>query len=348
LAEKVFIKQLEGLSVNECALQVVKEMIQKADNIDVEVLELKNRTTVIDAGVNVNGGYRATEYVVKTVFCGFGEARITAMRYGRIYLPTIVAYVDLPVIIGISLYVWAGVIPPPHVDTNEYTAWVSGPGKALSQSPEKVYEKLDYKDQGNVSVLIVQPRDKVLPDEKVADKLASACGISPENLYLIVTPSNSIVGTAQVSARTLEDGFWRLTEYYGVSYDRIKQMMTTTPIAPISSRVFKEPCVWADDMIRYGGVLHAWIHSLETEDLQRMAEETVIENNPASFGKSFYQLAVVERKYIHPDYDLHAIAKEGRGFVMAEVCLYDTRTGLMHRAGRVHDEIIEKLMSRPW
>ncbi|RLG54006.1 MAG: hypothetical protein DRO00_02430 [Thermoproteota archaeon] len=35
------------------------------------------------------------------------------------------------------------------------------------------------------------------------------------------TPTNSIVGSVQVSARTMEDGFWRLTEYYGISYDRI-------------------------------------------------------------------------------------------------------------------------------
>ncbi len=348
MPQKVSIKRLKGVSVNEKALAVVKEMMQKADLLDIDVIELKNGTTVVDTGANVGGGYRAAEYVVKAALCGYGEARVIMARYGNIYLPTIVAYTDLPAIIAISFYIWPGVIPPPHAETDEYTAWVSGPGKSRMQQPDKIYAKLDYKDEGDVAVLFVQPRDKVLPDEKVAEKLAQACGVNPENLYLVVTPSNSIVGSTQVSTRTMEDGFWRLTEYYGISYDRVELAMTMTPIAPVSSEVFKGPCPWADDMIRHGGVFHAWIRTVEGEDLQKMAEETVIENNPASFGKSFYQVAVVEKKYIHPDWDLERIAREGRGFVMAEVCYYDTRTGRMYRAGRVHDNIIEKLLTRPW
>ena len=348
MSDKVLIKRLKGISVNKQSLQVVKEMIQKKDSLDIDVLELKNHVTIIDTGVNVKGGFKAAEYVTRAALCGFGEAKVIMAKYGSIYLPAIVAYTDLPAIIGISYYVWPEVIHPPHVEVNEYTAWVSGPGKALRQKPEKVYAKLDYKDEGNVAVLLVQPRGKDLPDEAVTEKLASACGVSPENLYLIVTPTNSIVGSVQVSARTMEDGFWRLTEYYGISYDRIEAMMTITPIAPISPRVFREPCPWADDMVRHGGVLHAWIYSKEGEDLQRIAEETVIENNPNSFGKSFYQLAVVEKKYIDPKYDLIRLAKEGYGFIMAEACLYDTRTGRMYRAGRVHDNILEKLLSNPW
>lgn len=348
MAEKISVKGLSGTSVNERSREVVEEMIKDADAINVDVLELRNHATVVDAGVNAGGGYRAAEYVVRAALCGFGEARITAMRYGGVFLPAIVAYTDLPVIIGVSLYVWTEALPPPHVETKEYAAWVSGPGKALRQKPDKVYEKLDYRDESDVAVLIAQPRGRVLPDEGVAERLAMACGVSPENLYLIVTPTHSITGSAQVSSRTLEDGFWRLTEYYGIPYDRVEQMMTITPICPISPRVFKQPCAWADDMIRHGGVLHASVRSLEGEDLQEMAEEMVVENNPASFGKSFYQVAVVEKKYIAPEYNLQAIAREGSGFVVAEVCLYDTRTGLMHRAGRVHDNIIENLLSRPW
>jgi len=41
------------------------------------------------------------------------------------------------------------------------------------------------------------------------------------------------------------------------------------------------------------------------------------------------------------------LGKEGYAFIMAEVCLYDTRKGRMYRAGRVHDNILEKLLSNP-
>ena len=348
MSEKVLIRRLKEVSVNEQSLKVVKEMMQREDSLDIDVIELKNHITIIDTGVNVKGGFKAAEYVTKAALCGFGEAKTIMAKYGSMHLPAVVAYTDLPAIIAISYYVWPEVMHPPHVKTDEYSAWVSGPGKALKQKPEKVYAKLDYKDEGSVAVLLVQPRGKQLPDESVAEKLANACGINPENLYLLVTPTNSIVGSVQVSARTMEDGFWRLTEYYGISYDRVEEIMTLTPIAPVSPKVFREPCPWADDMIRHGGVLHAWIYSKEGEDLQKMAEEMVIENNPKSFGKSFYQLAVIEKKYIGPEYDLVRLAEEGCGFVIAEACLYDTRVGRMYRAGRVHDNILEKLLSNPW
>jgi len=81
---------------------------------------------------------------------------------------------------------------------------------------------------------------------------------------------------------------------------------------------------------------------------QRIADELVIENNHDSFGKSFYQLAVIEKKHIYTQYDLVRLAKEGYGFIMAEICLYETRKGRIYGAGRVHDKILEKLFSNPW
>ena len=348
MVEKVSIRRLRGVSVNERALSVLREMMQRADSLDVDVLELKNGTTVVDAGVNASGGYGAAEYATRVALCGYGEARITAVRVGEIALPALMAYTDLPAVIAISFYVWPGVIPPPHAGEPGFKAWVSGPGKARVQFPDKVYSKLDYRDEGDVAVLVVQPRGRELPDESVAERLAEACGVDPSDLYLLVTPSSSVAGSAQVSARTMEDGFWRLTEFYGISYDRVEVAMTVTPISPTCDRVFLEPTPWADDMIRHGGFFHAWVRSVEGEDLQKMAEEMVVENNPASFGKSFYRVAVVERAYIHPDYDLERVAREGRGFVVAEVCLYDLRTGRMYRAGRLHGNILEKVMTRPW
>ena len=89
------------------------------------------------------------------------------------------------------------------------------------------------------------------------------------------------------------------------------------------------------------GFLHTWIPRRgEGEDRQRIADEIVIENDPNSSGKSFYQPAVIEEKYIDSQYDLMRLAKEGYGFIMAEMCLYDIRKGRMCRAGRVHDNIL--------
>ena len=343
------IRRLQRISINRLAYEIVKDMIRNASKLNLKVLELKNGTTVIDAGVNATGGYKVAELVVKISLGGLGEARVTSMVLDRDFcLPAIMAYTDYPAVIGLAMYVWIGIVNAPHVETGGYTAWVSGPGRAKAREPEKVFKKIDYNDPADVAVLIVQPRGKELPPVKFANFLAKKCKVNPENLYLVVTPTYSITGSVQVSARSLEDWFWRLTEYYKIPYHRIENVMTMTAVAPISPDVFKKPCAWADDMIRYGSSVHAWIYSEEGEDLQRIVKETVIESYPEVYGKSFYDIAVLEKKYIYPSLDLEKIAETGRGFIVAQATIYDTRTGLAYRAGRIHVDILKRLLRKPW
>ncbi|MCK4477068.1 hypothetical protein KAU88_00865 [Candidatus Bathyarchaeota archaeon] len=348
---ETMLKRWKRISINRCSLEIVKEMIREHDKLNVDVEELKNGTTVIDCGVNASGGYKAGELATKIAFGGVGEARSTAVTYDDITLPVLVQYTDLPAFIAVSMYVWVGVIHAPHVNTKDFKAWISGPAKALAQEPAKVFEKWSYKDpHPEVGVLLVQTRSRTegLPDEKFAKIIADKCKIDPKDLYLVLIPSDSVAGSVQVSSRGLEDMFWRLTEFYKIPYSRVEHAMATTPVSPVSPKVFKEPCCWADDMIRYGGTVHFWVRSEEGENLQSMAEHMVIENYPASYGKSFYQLAVVEKKYIDPTLDLHKLAQKGLGFIVAEAALSDTRTGRMYRAGKVHIDFIKKLLRNPW
>ena len=350
--EEILLKKLErvkSISINKLAFKLVKEMIDHKDELGVDVYTMKNGTTVIDTGVNVRGGYKAAEYVVKISLGGLGEARVTSMYVDEdLILPAIAVYSDYPVSVALAMYVWVNVVEAPHLETGKYTAWVSGPGRSKAKEPEKVFNKFDYEDPADVAVLVVQPRGRELPPVEFADDLAKRCRVSPENLYLIVTPSYSITGSVQVSARSLEDWFWRLAEYYKIPYHRIEAVMTVTAVAPISPNVFKEPCAWADDMIRYASMVHAWVYSKEGEDLKRIVEESVIENYPEIFGKSFYDVAVLEKKYIFPDLNLEAIAREGRGFIFAQANIYDTRTGRHYSAGRIHKSIIKRLLANPW
>ena len=343
------VEKLKKVSVNGLAHKLVEEMMDRGDELCIEALRLDNGVTVVDTGVNVRGGYKAGEYVIKISLGGLGEARVTSLELGDdLVLPAVNVYTDYPAAVALSMYIWLNVVEAPHLDVGGYTAWVSGPGRARAREPEKVFSKIDYRDESDVAVLVVQPRGRELPPAKFAEHLARRCGVSPENLYLVVTPTYSITGSVQVSARSLEDWFWRLTEFYGIPYHRVEALMTVAAIAPISPKVFKEPCAWADDMIRYGSMVHAWIYSEDGEDLKEVVEGSVIENYPDVFGKSFYDVAVLERKYIYPDLDLEAIAREGRGFVFAQASIYDTRTGRLYTAGRIHRDLVRRLLVRPW
>jgi methenyltetrahydromethanopterin cyclohydrolase len=345
------LRRWEKISINQRCLEIVKEMIKDSDRLNIGVEELKNGTTIIDCGAKVSGGYRAGELTTKIAFGGCGEAHVTAVTYDDTTLPILFHYTDIPPFIAVSMYVWVGVIHPPHVGSKEFTAWISGPAKALAQEPAKIFEKWAYKDpHPDAAVLLVQTRSRTdgLPDEKFAKIIADKCKIGPEKLYLVLIPTDSITGTVQTSSRGVEDIFWRLTEYYKIPYTRIENVMGTTPVSPVSPPALTQPGSWPDDMIRYGGTVHCWVRSNEGEDLDRMVKESVIESYPKTYGTSFYQMAVKEQKYIDPTLDLHKLAKEGLGFIVGEVSLSDTRTGIVHKAGKVHLDMIKRIMQNPW
>jgi methenyltetrahydromethanopterin cyclohydrolase len=343
------------------SLEIVMDMIKNCERLNVAVSELRNKTTVVDCGVNIPGGYKAGEMVTRISLGGVGEARVTNVAYEDIFMPTLDVYTDLPALVGACMGVWPGVVPSPKEPGG---AWISGPAKVLAQEPSRVYkDKLDYKDPcPDVAVLIVQPQGNVLPDEKFADLIVNKCKVNPENLYLVVTPTNSITGSTQVSARGLEDNFARLTEYYRIPYSNIESGSSSTPISPISPKLFKEPSVWADDMIWYGGRVHWWIRPPEGFDLQAIVDDVVIENHPLSFGKTFYD--VIRKKHpLAPAMDmLQSIEGWGKEEILtrrmqagmglcwhvAEAAINDLNTGKMHHAGRIHVDIIKKLIQSPW
>jgi len=333
----------EKISVNKLGFDIVKEMLKDYEKLNIEVTELKNKTTVIDCGVNASGGYKAGELAAKIRLGGLGEIKITCVTYEDFSMPTAVTYTDFPAMIGLCTYVWFGIVPQPFDTKAEFSAWISGPGRVLAQEPKKVFEKINYKDKSDISVLVVQSRK--LPDEKIANYLAEKCKVDPKNLYLVVTPTESLAGSLQVVAvSALEDTFWRLTEFYGIPYDRIKYAMSSCIIPPISPKIFQEPCITPDDAIRYSGIVHYWLESSEGDDLEAIVKGMTIENYPKQFGKSYYQIGG------HPQelQDLHSFAKEGKGFVVGEAAISDIRTGRMYKAGKVHIEMIKMMLKNPW
>lgn len=345
------MKRWGKISINQCSLEIVKDMIRNSDRLNVDVAELRNGTTVVDCGVNVSGGYKAGELTTRIAFGGMGEAQVIPLTYEDMTLPVLVHYTDFPPFIAMSMYVWVGVIPPPHIDAKGFTAWISGPAKAVAREPAKIFEKWPYKDpHPENAVLLAQTRSRTdgLPDEKFSKIIADRCRIDPKNLYLVVIPTDSITGTVQTSSRGVEDMFWRLTEYYKVPYNRIEHVGGTTPVSSVSPKALREPASWPDDMIRHGGTVQCWVHSKEEEDLEKMVKESVIESYPETYGTSFYEMAVKKKKYIDPELDLHKLAKLGLGFIVAEMSISDTRTGRVYKAGRVHVDVIKRLLRDPW
>jgi methenyltetrahydromethanopterin cyclohydrolase len=354
----------EKISVNLLALRIVKDMIRDCDRLQVEASELKNKATIIDCGVKVPGGYEAGELVTKIRFGGVGGAHVTDVTYGDMTIPTLFCHTNFPALIGVCQFVWLGILPPPETLDHPFPAWISGPAKALAQDPPWVFrDKINYRDpHPDAGVLVVQTRNKAqgLPNEWFVETIAKKCNITPENLYVIVTPSESVAGVTHVASSGVEDVFWRLTEYYNIPYSRIEHASGSTPLCPISPNVFKEPCAWMDDMIDYAGRAHFWLHSTEDMDLEMMVKDLVMENHGTFYGRSYHQSCVnrfkpaddMIRDVMEKDLESwlrirSSTANQGM-WVVAEASLSDTRTGRVYHAGKVDIELIKKLLRNPW
>lgn len=77
--------------------------------------------------------------------------------------------------------------------------------------------------------MIVLESSKLPPDEAIS-LIAEKCNVKPQDLYILVTPTNSIAGSAQISARIVETGIHKLHELKF----KIKSIISGSGICPIA------------------------------------------------------------------------------------------------------------------
>jgi methenyltetrahydromethanopterin cyclohydrolase len=86
----------------------------------------------------------------------------------------------------------------------------SGPARALSLKPKNTYKMLGYRDTSEIGILALEA--DTLPGEEVTGFIAEKCGIEPENLYVLVAPTRSLVGSVQISGRVVTATLHKLEE----------------------------------------------------------------------------------------------------------------------------------------
>lgn len=331
----------DKISVNNLALRIVKDMVKRCGELNIEVSELKNGTTIVDCGINVVGGFEAGILATKIACGGLLDAHISEESYGDLTLPTLFMRTDNPALsIAVCQSNWFGLFPSLFaLKENEYSALSLGPAKALAQEPKEVFDKVEYEDKADVGVLVLQADS--MPDEKVSGYIASKCKIPPENLYLVIAPTASIAGSVQVSAHVLEDSLWRLTEYLDYEYSKVKFVTGSSPISPVYPEIWRRPGITPDDMIRNAGRIHFYLYSSEGDDLQKIVDEMIIEKTQA-FGKPFYE--ILNSGIFSRGLDKKTLGREGWTYVIAEAMVTDLRTGKIYKAGKIHVNLIKKFM----
>ncbi len=315
------------VSVNVEAKKTVDLMIKKADELNIAVDVLSNGSTVIDAGVNVSGSFKAGELYTKVCLGGLADVGISIPGdlSEKFALPSVKIKTDFPSIstLGSQKAGWS-------VSVGDFFALGSGPARALALKPAETYEEIGYKDDADIAILTLEADQ--LPGTDVTEAIAKDSGVSPENVYVLVAPTSSLVGSIQISRRVVENGTYKMLEFLHFDVNKVKHAAGIAPIAPVDPDGLKAMGK-TNDAVLFGGRTYYYVESEEGDDIKSVAEK-LPSSASDGYGKPFFDV------FKEAEFDFYKIDKGM--FAPAEVVINDLRTGEIFKAGYVNSELLQK------
>lgn len=310
------------LSVNRLAWNLLDRLTQNADFYGVKVEETSSRTIIVDAGVDVNGGFQAGKLITEICMGGLGKAQLSQQKYGDLDLPSIEIFSDHPAIatLGSQFAGW-------RISDADYSAIGSGPARALAKKPRSIYEEIQYEDDFNKGVVVLETES--YPPAKILRLLAEDCHIPPENLAIILTPTTSLAGSTQVSGRVVETGVHKLKRL-GLDPSRILHASGCAPISPVHPK-FARAMARTNDSILYGGFAY---YVVQHEDDERLEE--IVKKAPSMasevYGRPFMEI------FKEAKYDFYKI--DPNLFAPAVIVINNAKTGKTFQRGKINVEAL--------
>jgi len=308
-------------SVNAETVKLIRNAIKDPELFGLTVESTRN-ATIVDAGVKASGGAMAGILAADICLGGLGKARLTQQQYGEEYISSVFVEAWSPAVatLGSQFAGW-------QIKTEDYFAMGSGPARALALKPKTLYEKIDYRDYSEEAVIVLES-DK-LPTETAINYISDECKISPEKLYVIVTPTSSLAGSIQIAGRIVETGVHKLTEL-GFDPKSIIFGSGCAPVPPVHPNSAKA-MGRTNDAILYGGVTH---YTVAHDDDGQLKE--LVSKAPSScsrdYGRPFYEI-LREAKF-----DFYKI--DPNLFAPAVVAVSNVKTGFTYSSGKINEAIL--------
>jgi methenyltetrahydromethanopterin cyclohydrolase len=255
---------------------------------------------------------------------GLARVHISNERYEDVILPAIHVSTDFPAISTLAAQ-YAGW----RISVGDYFAMGSGPARALSLKPKKLYRELEYEDKSEVGVLVLETSKE--PTEEALEKIANDCKISTEGLRIIYAPTSSVAGSIQISGRIVETGIHKLHEL-GFDTSKIISGVGYAPIAPIHPKATKA-MGRTNDAILYAGVTYYTVDMESDEELKSTVEK-VPSSESKDYGKPFADI------FKDAEYDFYKI--DPNLFAPAKITINNTRTGKTFTAGAINIKVLKE------
>lgn len=273
-----------SLSVNAHVRPWVDRLLRDAPATGLLVQRDDSGVCIIDGGIHAPGSIAAGLQVAEICMGGYGSVALrnsTAEPW-----PT---WLDVhsaqPVLACLaSQYAgWSLSASKEETGGKKFFSLGSGPARALA-AKEKLFEELDYRDRADHGVLILEV-DR-MPPEVVLRKVLRDCGLSPDSLTVILTPTSSTTGTTQVVARVLEVAMHKAHEL-GFALTDIVEGTACAPLpAPCTDGI--TAMGRTNDAILYGGRVHLSVRG--SDDAARDLARRLPSRNSRDYGKSFAEI----------------------------------------------------------
>ncbi len=233
-------------SLNRMATELVDEAIDFAEELTIDVHSLDNESVVLDFGVDLPGALEAGLLLAEIQTAGLATIQSDVSEIAGAPLTHVEVTTDHP-----ALALLCSGKAGWELQTESFEGLGSGPARALV-AEEEIYRRIGFQDDFEFAVLAVESDE--LPDESVAESVATRADVSESGVFLPTFSTASITGSVVAGARAAELAAFRLSE---LGYDPldILSVSGSAPVAPVAG---DEATAMArtNDAIAYGGQVH--------------------------------------------------------------------------------------------
>ncbi|WP_265112330.1 methenyltetrahydromethanopterin cyclohydrolase [Halosolutus halophilus] len=265
-------------SLNRMAIELVDEALEYAEELNVGGYDLENEATVLDFGVEFDGGVEAGLLLTEIQTAGMATPSHALGEIAGTPIPFVELTTDQP-----ALSLLCSQKAGWELTTTDFEGLGSGPARALVAEEEE-FRRIGYTDAFDLTALAIETDE--LPPESAAEQVADLAEVEPSSVFLLAYRTASLVGSITNAARAAELATFRLSE---LGYDPLDIVSATgrAPVAPVAEDE-QTAIARTNDAIAYGGTAHLTVR--EDADFFADAPSTVADDHGRPFGDIFDEL----------------------------------------------------------
>ena len=311
-----------SISVQQYSAPLVAHLIANAPVLGCAVSTHESGATIIDAGIQVPGGLEAGRIIAEICMGGLGSVALQQVPQFANWPLSVVVTAKQPVIacLGSQYAGWA-------LSHEKFFSLGSGPARSIAQR-EEVFKDIHYSDKGEQTVLVLET-DKV-PPVQVIEKVARDTGLPANKLTFILTPTRSVAGSLQVTARVLEVALHKCHTLH-FDLDAIVDGYGVAPVPPPSPD-FIVGMGRTNDAILFGGFVQLFVNADDA------AAEQLAKQLPSSASKDYGRPFAEVFKAVNMDfYQIDPML-----FSPAKVSVTNLKSGKTFFAGKFNEDLLNQ------